>query len=380
MSSERHLTRLARWAIWAREGDRIVSRLSGFHLFAGVTLGIVAACASVQPMGDPAVSVAARAETVPVGTANEDAADDPAIWRNAADPAASLIVATDKKAGLHVYTLKGEQRGFLAEAGLNNVDLVEFAGGRVMAVASDRSDLADAHITLAELDPATGALEFVLRIKVGPGEGYGICASRPDAQGAFSVYSAPKNGIIYHTRINGATDPDALLNHRTTTLTTVPSQPEGCVLDDRTGTLYIGEEAAGIWAIDIDSGEKQLVAATGTGMLVPDVEGLALAPEGEDGGYLVASSQGDNAYGVYRLPGHEPVGRFRIAAGEFGSVEETDGIELDPRSFGPAFPGGLFIAQDGINPPAAQNFKLARWDEILAALERGPAPATTAAR
>ena len=66
-----------------------------------------------------------------------------------------------------------------------------------------------------------------------------------------------------------------------------------------------------------------------------------------------------------------PVGRFRIAAGAFGSTEETDGIELDNRDFGPDFPNGLFIAQDGINPPHAQNFKLARWDEILAALEAG---------
>lgn len=107
------------------------------------------------------------------------------------------------------------------------------------------------------------------------------------------------------------------------------------------------------------------------GVTVPDVEGLALAPEGEDGGYLVASSQGDNAYAVYQLPTMEPVVRFRIAAGAFGSVEETDGIELDPRSFGPNVPDGLLIAQDGVNPPNAQNFKLVRWDLSLAQIE-GP--------
>ena len=103
-------------------------------------------------------------------------------------------------------------------------------------------------------------------------------------------------------------------------------------------------------------------------MTVPDVEGLAIAPAGADGGFLVASSQGDNAFAVYRLPAMEPVGRFRVAAGAFGSVEETDGIELDPRSFGPDLPSGLFIAQDGVNPPRAQNFKLVRWDSVLAAL------------
>lgn len=350
-------------------------RLSGFHLFAGISLAIVAACASVQPMGDPAVSVVARAETVPVGTQNEDAADDPAIWRNPLAPEKSLIVATDKKAGLHVYDLAGKQVGFLEGGLYNNVALHDFGGGTILVAASDRTDPANAHIETALLSYETGALARLERIAVGPGEGYGICIGPEGEGGRLPIFSAPKSGVIYRTDV---TLSEEGVRHATRTLTTVPSQPEGCVVDARTGTLYIGEEVAGIWAIDMDSGAKRLVAATGTGMLVPDVEGLALAPEGEDGGYLVASSQGDNAFAVYRLPGHEPVGRFRIVAGEFGATEETDGIELDPRPFGPAFPGGLFIAQDGINPPAAQNFKLARWDEILAALERGPAAANAA--
>ena len=151
----------------------------------------------------------------------------------------------------------------------------------------------------------------------------------------------------------------------------MPTQPEGCVVDPRDGTLYIGEESAGIWAIDPESGNTRMVARAGTGMLVPDVEGLALAAIGEDGGYLVASSQGDNAFAVYRLPGVTPVGRFRIGEGALGATEETDGIALDPRSFGEAFPDGLFVAQDGINPPYAQNFKLVGWGDVLRQMEAG---------
>ena len=343
--------------------------LRPFHGFAFVTLGIAAACASipVDRSDDWAsVSVAAKAETVPVGSVNVDAADDPAIWRNPDDPAKSLIIGTDKRAGLYVYNLKGEELSFMAAPGLNNVDLVEIEGF-VFVVASDRSDPATAHLNIAVLNPATGQMGQLERISVGPGVGYGVCLTKAGPGRAFTAFSAPKNGVIYQTRITEG--PEGDLQHATTILTSVPSQPEGCVVDDRTGTLYIGEEAAGVWAIDMDSGEKKLVAPTGTGMTVADVEGLALAPEGEDGGYLVASSQGDNAYAVYRLPAMDPVGRFRIAAGTFGATEETDGIELDPRSFGPDFPGGLFVAQDGVNPPAAQNFKLVRWDEVLAELE-----------
>ncbi len=343
--------------------------LRPFHGFALMTLGIAAACATVPAItGDPAVIVTARAETPPVGTAREDAADDPAIWRNPANPAASLIVGTDKKGGLYVYDLKGAQKSFLAAPGLNNVDLIEIAGGRVLVIASDRSDLTTVNLFMALLDTATGKLAPAGKIAVGPGEGYGICMVKPAGRDGVIAFSAPKSGTIYKTAI---TETGGVFTGITTTLAQVPTQTEGCIADPRTATLYIGEEDAGIWAIDMNSGDKRMVASIDNKTLVADVEGLAIAPEGTDGGYLVASSQGDNAYAVFRLPGMTPVGRFRIAAGTFGSVEETDGIELDNRDFGPDFPKGIFIAQDGVNAPKAQNFKYARWDEILAALEAG---------
>jgi 3-phytase len=343
--------------------------LRPFHGFALLTLGIAGACATVPPItGDPAVTVTARAETPPVGTAREDAADDPAIWRNPANPAASLIVGTDKKGGLYVYDLKGAQKSFLAAPGLNNVDLIDISGGRVLVVASDRSDLTTVNLFMALLDTATGKLAPAGKIAVGPGEGYGICMVKPAGSEGVIAFSAPKGGTIYRTVIKEA---GGVFTGTTTTLAQVSTQTEGCIADPRTATLYIGEEDAGIWAIDMNTGAKRMVASIDNKLLVADVEGLAIAPEGKDGGYLVASSQGDNAYAVFRLPDVTPVGRFRIGKGRFGSVEETDGIELDHRYFGPDFPGGLFIAQDGVNAPNAQNFKYVRWDEILAALEGG---------
>lgn len=337
-----------------------------FHGFALLSLGIAGACATVPAItGDPAVTVTATTETPPVGTAREDAADDPAIWLNTANPAASLVVGTDKKGGLYVYDLKGAQKHFIPAPGLNNVDLIDLPDGRVLVAASDRSDLTKVQLFLALLDTATGTLAPAGKIVVGPGEGYGICMIKPAGADGIVAYSAPKGGTIYKTTI---TQTGGAFSGTTATLAQIPTQTEGCIADPRTGTLYIGEEDAGIWAIDTATGAKRMVAPIDNKMLVADVEGLAIAPEGKDGGYLVASSQGDNAYAVFRLPGMTPVGRFRIAAGTLGSTEETDGIELDNRAFGPDFPGGLFIAQDGMNAPSAQNFKYARWDEVLAAL------------
>ena len=36
--------------------------------------------------------------------------------------------------------------------------------------------------------------------------------------------------------------------------------------------------------------------------------------------------------------------------------------------FGPAYRGGLFVAQDGENEPHAQNFKLVPWTAVTVAL------------
>ncbi|MEL7197853.1 MAG: phytase [Pseudomonadota bacterium] len=343
--------------------------MKNYQYFCLLTLGIAAACSTVQVSGDPAVQIAATAQTAPVGTANEDAADDPAIWRNDSDPSASLIVATDKKAGLYVYGLDGEVRSFLPGGLLNNVDLIELADGSILIGASDRGDPMQAKVLLARLDVEAGRLTELARVDAGPGEAYGFCFGEARSDGSVTMYSPIKDGRI---ALNIAKPAGGSWSNETYTLAQLSSQPEGCVFDPRQGQLYVGEEVAGIWRLDGQSGEREMVAEIDNRMLVADVEGLALAPSGTDGGYLVASSQGDNAYAVFKLPNMTPLGRFRIGGNVVGSAEETDGIALDPRSFGPNYPQGLFVAQDGDNRPDAQNFKLVSWHAVMDALEESP--------
>lgn len=323
---------------------------------------VAGGCATVPISGDPAVEVFASGETAPVGTAAEDAADDPAIWRNAADPAASLIVATDKKAGLYVYGLDGKTRSFDQAGRLNNVDLRDMGSAGVIVVASDRNDPVQARLRLYRLDTEAAKLEPLGDVPAGAGEAYGICLHKQgDALHAFAVL---KDGTVEEYRLEMGAMPRSV-PVRTLKLAT---QAEGCVADPRNGDFYVGEENVGIWRFRAGMTEGELVAPADNRQLVADVEGLALVPEGETGGWLVASSQGDNAYARYSLPEMTPAGRFRIAAGTFGSTEETDGIEFAPGNFGAEYPDGLFVAQDGNNGARAQNFKLVSWQAILDAL------------
>jgi 3-phytase len=321
---------------------------------------------------DPAVTVAALDETAPVGTQAQDAADDPAIWRNPGDPAASLIVGTDKKAGLYVYGLDGRSRSFVDAGRVNNVDLRSDVswGGRTIALvaASDRNDLARAAIALFELDPATSTLRPLGKVPAGSGEAYGLCLYRAaDALYAFMVI---KDGTIRQIRLSGGAAGPASEVVRTLKLAT---QSEGCAVDEQRGRLYAGEEGRGLWRFDARPDGPvagTLIAPVDNKRLVADVEGVAVAPDGRGGGFLVVSSQGDNAYAVWSLGDERWLGRFRVAAGKLGSTEETDGIELQLGAFGPDYPDGLFIAQDGSNPPNAQNFKLVSWADVIAALKQ----------
>lgn len=318
----------------------------------------------------PALSVTARGETAPVGTSNADAADDPAIWRNAADPAASLIVGTDKKAGLYVYGLDGKVRDFLDAGRVNNVDLRDGVtiDGRpgILVVASDRNDPASAKLALFRLDPATAKLTTLGKVDGGRGEAYGLCMSRDES--GLHAFIVLKDGTINQVALDTSGSAPAGRIVRTMKLDT---QSEGCAVDDRTGTLYVAEEDVGLWRFDARAGGStapvKIAAADGKN-LVADAEGVAIAPIGEKDGYVLVSSQGDNAYVAYRLRDDSYAGRFRIGNGAVGGAEETDGIELMLGDFGPDYPGGLFVAQDGENEPAAQNFKLVAWDDIVAAL------------
>jgi len=309
--------------------------------------------------------VQAVGETMAVASL-EDAADDPAIWRDPRNPARSLIIATDKKAGLNVYDLSGKLRSTLPAGRVNNVDLRSW-GGQVIVAASDRNDKANGKLALYTLDTRAAKLTEIGRFNSGAGEAYGLCMYAPRG-GKLYAYVVYKSGTIAQMEIfrqGGAVVADRV---RTMKLGT---QSEGCVADDRTGKLYVGEEDVGVWrfganAKDPVDGEK--VIAVDKQRLFDDVEGLAIAAEGRNGGYLVVSSQGDSAYALWSLKDMAYRGRYRITAGKFGATSETDGIEVSTASFGPGFEGGIMLAQDGDNAPQAQNFKIVRWADVRKAI------------
>jgi len=199
--------------------------------------------------------------------------------------------------------------------------------------------------------------------------GYGSCMYRSRKTGKFYYFVNDKLGAVEQWELFD--DGNGKVDAKKVRALSVGSQTEGCVADDALGHLYIGEENVGIWKYkaEPEAGDARAqIDRTGEGgHLVSNVEGLTIAYGRNGKGWLIASSQGANSYVIYRREGaNSYVKTFRIADGELiDGTSDTDGIDVTTANLGPAFPHGVFIAQDGLNDRGNQNFKLVPWQLIL---------------
>ncbi len=294
--------------------------------------------------------------------------DDPAIWVHPTDPSLSVIIGTDKNVagGLRVFDLSGVQLQFEPGGQDNNVDLrygFPLNGKSVDIVAT--TDRNTNQIDIYTIDPSTrlltqvGTIQSALKV-------YGFAMYHSRATGRFygfvsSDTTKPTNIEQWEFIDTGAgTIGGVLVRKLPVTMLT-----EGMVADDELGDLYIAEEDRGIFKYGADPGDSptdritvDLVASL-TG-LTADIEGLAIYYRGDGLGYLLASSQGNDRYNVYRREGaNEFLGTFQIPDGPFGKARNTDGLDVINMNLGPLYPEGLLVVQhDDVD------FKMVRWPDI----------------
>jgi 3-phytase len=336
-------------------------------------LGLALAVGSGQAPDDgPRSTPAARAQTEAVPS-DGDAADDPAIWIHPDDPGRSLVLGTDKKGGLHAYTLDGRPKQLISPGSRpNNVDLLY--GLRLgpdrrtvdLAVASVSGKSGDG-LRFWSIDRRSGDLaEVGVTVSTfGGGRPYGLCTYRSPRDGSAYAFVTDRDGRVEQYRLT--TPGDGSIQAGRVRGFAVGSQAEGCVADRERGRLYVGEENVGIWeyGAEPDAGDaRTLVAKVGEHGLAADVEGLAIyyAPGGK--GYLIAASQGNGTFHVYdREAPHAHVLTIDPKSGSIDDVAETDGLDVTNERTSDAFPRGLVVVQDGKNE-GRQNFKFFAWDDV----------------
>ncbi|MFE9591696.1 phytase [Streptomyces sp. NPDC006294] len=264
---------------------------------AAIVAAVPAQADSKDRAGLPTVQP--RAETATLyddeegGNAN---ADDPAIWRNTADPGRSLVVATAKEGGLRVYDLDARQVQSIAAPApatdedapgrFNNVDLlqgVRLSTGRAdLAVVSDRGNdrlrfyridrdrpggpLADVTDPAATPVFSSGQEEindqntvYGLASWTDPstGRSYALTSRRNRTSVALLEITPGPGGTVGYRKVRTIDLPSAfsLPNGTSWTPCDEPGelpQVEGMVVDPANGILYAGQEDVGIWRLPAD--------------------------------------------------------------------------------------------------------------------------------
>ncbi|MEY2225816.1 phytase [Streptomyces sp. BF23-19] len=323
------------------------------------------------------------------GNAN---ADDPAIWRNARNPDASLVIATAKEGGLRVYDLDGRQVQSLPAPAppregdkpgrFNNVDLISglrFPDGRHdVAVVSDRGR---DQLRVYRIDPKrpTAPLVDVTDETAAPqvfSTGQDEVNDQRTAYG-LAAYTDRRSGRSYAvTSQRHATDlalaellPNARgkVGYRTVRTTSLPAsftlpngttwtpcgepgerpQVEGMVVDPDTGDLYAGQEDVGIWKLDADLRSParlvEKVRSFGVpGTWNPETEECdAGADPGFGGRHVSADVEGLTIWRDPKQPGR----RGYLLA----SSQGDDTFAVFDREHGNAYVGGFRIG-DGTKP------------------------------
>ena len=355
-----------------------------------VSIALATAALVVVPVSSASAvtNVTATVETQPVPSTG-DAADDPAIWVNRANPAQSAVIGNDKGGGLEVYDMAGNRLQRISEGFFGNVDVrhdFPTGTGQVELVGTYRAGL-----RFYSINPNTRQLTNVTdsatgSINSGIG-GEGFCLYHSPVDDRFHAFVVNRQGVVAQFRLSDS-DGDGLIEATRVRSWEMGSEAESCVTDDDLGDFYISQEEVGIWKYGAEpsdgtgTGARTLVESTvaNGGRIRPDAEGLTIVYQPGGQGYLIASSQAGsntaNSYLVYEREGSNAfVDEIKVVSGTAtDGCGRTDGIDAMAANLGPSFPNGMFVCQDNDNTTPGtsgnQNFKFVPLERVV---DLGPA-------
>ena len=201
-------------------------------------LGLTGAVAAAQPVPTvPAVSGRATAPT-------EQGGANRAIV--VAGPDGSFVVGTAELAGLEIYDLSGTRIGRVPAGEAVGIDI------RYDALALNGQP---ASVVVAA-DAESGALRFFAPGRISLAENGAAPVPLGFAVEGVCLYHSAQDGSLYAFAVGDGGEVDQYLlfeqepgrvGARKVRQLNVPSPAEHCVADDRTGQLYVSEEAVGVW-------------------------------------------------------------------------------------------------------------------------------------
>jgi 3-phytase len=304
--------------------------------------------------------------------------DDPAVWINRANPAASLIIGTDKDSdgALYVFDLQGKILQDKVVDNLkrpNNVDVaygLSLQGRMVdIAVTTERLGERLRVFSLPDMRPIDGG-----GITVFAGES----SSSRRAPMGIGLYKRPSDGKLFAivSRAAGPTNGTYLWQYlleddgtgkvkgtlvRKFGNFSGKEEIEAVAVDNELGYVYYSDEQAGVrkYYADPDRGNQELAlfATSGFG---DDQEGIALYKIDDGTGYILVSDQRSRQLHIYPREGTaaNPHSHPLLKVVDI-EAKETDGIEMVNYPLPPQFPNGMLVAMS-----SNKTFHYYRWEDI----------------
>ena len=284
--------------------------------------------------------------------------DDICIWIHPTDPSLSTIIGADKAADIVVvYDLDGNTlqtiQLFQSDTGSEqpgNIDLrYGFPLGDEVVdivVLNQRAPSQGRGFRIYKVDPETRLLTRIDDGAANEHANYGVCLYKSPITGKFYAFATAKTqGVEQYELVDNGEGQVSLSFVRAWD----QKKCEGAVADDELGYVYICEEGTGIWRYDAEpdaSIEGTHIAVVGENGFKKDAEGVTIYYARDGGGYIIVSSQGNNAFLVYdRQPPHAYVKTFSIEG-----AKDSDGVEVTNVNLGAAFPYGLFVCHTDGKP------------------------------
>jgi len=300
--------------------------------------------------------------------------DDPAIWYNATDPSASLILGTDKgdtNGGIFVFDLDGKLlpgRSIDTLLRPNNIDVeygMALQGGTVdIAVFAERGRNAIRVLLLPDMafidnggipvfvgDSLREPMGIALYRESQSGNIYAMVSRKTGPDGAYlaQLMLMDSAGVVTGREVRrfGAFKGG--------------KEIEAIAVDDAAGFVYYSDEGAGVrkYHAHPDSHSQEL-ALFATEDFADDHEGISIFQRSDGTGYILVSDQGNNRFHVFSREGRadDPHRHELLTILPF-STNQSDGSEVTAQALGSRWPQGLFVAMSD-----DRTFQLYDWKMI----------------
>ena len=297
--------------------------------------------------------------------------DDPAIWVNSKNPAASLIIGTDKEVngGLYVFDLHGKVVKTVPELGRpNNVDIAY--GFKLndelvdIVITTERSNNQLRIFSVPDMEPIdNGGLEVFEGVdERGP---MGIALYSTSDGVLYAIVGrtdGPLEGYLWQYRIEDAGNGNVkLVKVREFGKYSGVKEIEAIAVDNELGFVYYADEAFGVrkYYANPAMGNEEL-ALFGTDDFGRDIEGISIYKTDDKTGYILISDQQVGTFNIYPREGTlEDQNRHQLIKSVELMTLESDGSEVSSTNLGPEFPKGIFVAMS-----TDKTFHIYDWRDI----------------